>query len=186
MSTAEQGVAPHQHDDEPQPPVGGGSPLERLRAATAQRKAETFETFDVPGDLGLVAKVGLIEDGEDAQRAIRMMTGLVTKGVAKQEDEIDEAAHVIAAAVMSLHYRNEQGDLEQIEDEHGIPLRFDNRYGPAVGVPDLTTGSAAVLAVFTTGDDPPRLDAISLIAFATNIAVWITGRGGAADLVPGS
>lgn len=148
--------------------AGDGSPLAGLRAKYKERQESADDLWvDVWEDGSLVAKIQRV-DTTGASRIIRTIGAMVSpdSGV---EITTKDLAEVIAAATESLHERREDGTMVPILDPQGTPLRFDRRFGEAIGAPELATPVAAVIGAFTDGD-PPSLNTVRMMACATTIA----------------
>ncbi len=118
--------------------------------------------LQVPGwDDDLVAQI----DGSDERAAAQARAWHAAA-------RLDETADMIAAAVKRLYTRAADGQLEAVVDlTSGLQLRFDGRFGPAVGVPYCTTPRGAVMLAFSVGE-PPTIDVAGLTEFATSINRW--------------
>ena len=148
--------------------MSADNPLDRARQRLAARRRERHFNVGVPGwGDELVARV----DECDPWVADLITTWTLDAGV-------DATADLIAAAVTRLYVRTETGELAAIVDpSSGQQLRFDGRFGPALGVPYCTTPRAAVLLAFSEGE-PPVVDTAGLAELAAAIQRWhaVNGR----------
>jgi hypothetical protein len=138
------------------------TPLERVQSRLAARRRETHINLHVPGwDDDLIARVDRSNDG----------TAELVRGW-HAGAELDATADMVAAAVTRLYTRGRDGKLEAVVDPaSGVQLRFDGRFGPAVGVPYCTTPRGAVMLAFSVGE-PPTIDDAALSEFAASIQRW--------------
>jgi len=144
------------------------SPMARVRAKYAARqKTRTFDLDLWDGEL--VARVGLV-DVAGARGALRTLASLGSDAVAELDP--DAMADALAEAVVGLYERQEDGSLVQLFDEHGLAVRFDQRFGQWLGVPECNTARGAVLTVFTEGE-LPRVNAFALLAAVSQVAAWL-------------
>jgi len=164
--------------------VAPDSPLARLRADYAARQKDRHH--DIEAWPGCVLRVGLVgaEDTGGVRGAVRAMISLGDDDPDSPVPSVDDMADVIAAACRGIYYRNDDGELEQVIGEQGLPVRYDAGYGAAIGVPEITTPRGAVLVAFTEGE-PPQVNARKLAAIATEIAGWLNTDGTPEDAVSG-
>lgn len=156
------------------------SPLGRLAEAQKHREKTRTDFLPVTGySDGFEAEIGLLDSPEAASAGLRLIGVLQGSTI---QPTLEDAALVVATSVVGLYTPSATGEREKVIDGNGQPVRFDERYGQAVGVPDIKTGEGAVFAVFSQG---MKLDAQSLMAFATAIAGWSMGLD-AEDTVKGS
>lgn len=166
------------------------SPLARLRASYEERqKAGPARYVDLWGDGGLVAQVARTEDIQAATSLTRTMGAIVNPAVAESlEITADTLADILAAATVGLFERQPDGSLEPLPGANGQPLTFGPEFGAAIGVPEITTPRAAVIAAFTeqaTEDAPPTLDTLRLITAVTATANTLTATRTSAQAVVG-
>jgi len=155
------------------------SPLERLRTSyEARQKARTTDV-DLTEDGSLVARVGMV-DASGARDAMRTLMRLVSDDAGDLSDR--DLAGVVASATRGLYSRDPVSKaLEPLVGDDGAPLSFVT-LAAALGVPEITTGEAAVRLVFTEGD-PPAVNSLRLLTAATTIAGWLVGDR---DAAPGN
>jgi hypothetical protein len=141
------------------------SPLARVRRRYAQRREELHLDLPIPGATWngeLVARVRIVD--EHTARAVVEH---------EARDGLDETADVVAAAVGELLTRAEDGSLEPLLGDDGAPLRFDARFGAALGEPGYETARAAVFLAFTEGA-PPAVNVLALGSFVERINRWLS------------
>ncbi len=154
--------------------VASGSPLARLRAGfEARQEADPDRWVDIWPGGELVAKIGRGGGIAGAVGTARTTMALARVNDADEAQQlglsVEDLADVIAAATISLHTRDEAGEHEPIVSEHGLPLRFDEQFGAAIGVPEVVTPRGAVMVAFT-GGEPPEVDALMLLMTALKVA----------------
>lgn len=160
--------------------AAAASPLARLRHAydARRRSAELF--LPVPGweETSLVARV--VVPDEDFLRRLTTSPGTV--------DWMADFVALTVAGLFEVDGEGEDPQLTPVEGPAGV-LRFDARFGDAIGAPDVNSPRAAVLAAFTVGgsDGYPVVNVVALADFANKIEHWLadTSREIAEAIVPG-
>lgn len=157
------------------------SPAGRVRARFEKRQQARYldvEIFDDGNGGGeLIARVRPTDDEHCGRIAMLVLAAI------RPEAQIDLAAEdlalMIAASTIGLYTRDEDGELEPLQD-NGVQLTFAQA-GALLGLPEMSSPEGGVMAAFSEGE-PSVLNATRLVATAQRVAAFlVTGQDAAAQ-----